>query len=289
MISLIFARLQPNSRKIHHQTAAPQPILALVRQAERLSAILERLSMDGSLGVTNLSTALEVSAATIRRDLQLLERQRLLSRTHGGAVPQGVLYELPLRYKSARFQEQKLRIAREAASRVMEAWAIGLTGGTTTTEVARALAVRGDLASGAPALTIVTNALNIAAELAVRPNLKLIVTGGVARSASYELIGPLAEATLEGLNVDLAFVGVDGLDPAAGLTTHHEIEAAVNNALIARARHAIAVADSSKLGQTALARICPVSAVDELITDAGADRSLVAALEDGGLTVTVVG
>jgi DeoR family transcriptional regulator of aga operon len=84
-------------------------------------------------------------------------------------------------------------------------------------------------------------------------------------------------------------VGVDGLDPEAGLTTHHEIEAAVNNALIRRARQAIVVADSSKLGQIALARICPLADADELITDAGADRSLVAALEAGGLTITAVG
>jgi DeoR family transcriptional regulator of aga operon len=118
--------------------------------------------------------------------------------------------------------------------------------------------------------------------------LKLIVTGGVARSASYELIGPLAEATLQGLNVDLAFVGVDGLDPDAGLTTHHEIEAAVNNALIARARHAIVVADSSKLGQIALARICVLADVEELITDSAADPRQVAELEAGGLTVTAV-
>ena len=90
-----------------------------MRQPERLSAILERLSADGSLSVSDLSVGLGVSSATIRRDLELLERQRLLSRTHGGAVPQGVLYELPLRYKSGRFHEEKLRIAREAGG----AWA----------------------------------------------------------------------------------------------------------------------------------------------------------------------
>ena len=103
---------------------------------------------------------------------------------------------------------------------------VGLTGGTTTTEVARVLASRNEL-------TVVTNALNIAAELAVRPNLKLVVTGGVARSASYELVGPLADATLQGIYVDLAFVGVDGIDAARGLTTQNEVEAATNRGLIA--------------------------------------------------------
>ena len=113
-----------------------------MQQSQRLSVILERLSIDGTIGVHEIAEELEVSTATVRRDLQLLESQRLLGRTHGGAVSHGVLYELPLRYKSTRQTEQKRRIAREAATRVMEGWAIGLTGGTTTTEVARALVDR---------------------------------------------------------------------------------------------------------------------------------------------------
>jgi DeoR family transcriptional regulator, aga operon transcriptional repressor len=252
-----------------------------MRKAERFGRILELLAGDGSVAVGDLARDLGVSEATIRRDLRALDEQRLLARSHGGAVAHGTLYELPVRYRTGRQREEKQRIARAARERVPDGAVVALTGGTTTTEVARAISDR-------EGLTIVTNALNIAAELAVRPNLKLIVTGGVARSASYELIGPLAEATLQGLNVDLAFVGVDGLDPDAGLTTHHEIEAAVNNALLARARHAIVVADSSKLGQIALARICVLDDVDELITDSAADPRQVAALEAGGLTVTAV-
>ena len=152
----------------------------------------------------------------------------MLTRTHGGAVAQGVLYELPLRYKSGRHQEEKKRIAAEAASRVADGVAIGLTGGTTTTEVARAVIDR-------QRLTVVTNALNIASELAIRPNLKLVVTGGYARPESYELVGPLAEQALAGLNLDVVFLGVDGISPTAGITTHHEVEAHTNLALIERA------------------------------------------------------
>lgn len=252
-----------------------------MQRAERMGAILERLSADGSVSVADIATELDVSAATVRRDLRLLEDQRLLGRTHGGAVPQGVLYELPLRYKSARQHQQKLRIAREAASRVADGWAIGLTGGTTTTEVARVLVER-------RRLTVVTNALNIASELAVRPNLKLVVTGGVARPESYELVGPIAEASLEGLNLDMVFLAVDGISSGAGLTTHHEIEAGTNHALLQRARHVTVVADSSKIGRVAFARICPMTEVDELITDTGADRAALAALRDAGLAVTTV-
>jgi DeoR family transcriptional regulator of aga operon len=252
-----------------------------MQQAERLGAILERLSADGAVSVVATAHSLDVSAATIRRDLQLLEEQRLLERTHGGAVPHGVTYELPLRYKTARQPEQKRRIALEAARRVRDGSAIGLTGGTTTTEVARALVDRAQL-------TVVTNALNIAAEIAVRPNLKLVVTGGVARAESYELVGPLAEASLQGLNLDMVFLSVDGISPRAGLTTQHEIEAGTDRALMARAQRVVVVADSSKLDRVAFARICELADVDELITDGGADVAAVTAIQEAGVQVTIV-
>jgi len=252
-----------------------------MRQADRLTAVLERLSQNGSLGVVELAEQLDVSPATVRRDLKLLEEQHLLSRTHGGAVANGVVYELPLHYRSGRHGDEKRRIAREAASRVSEGTAIGLTGGTTTTEVARAIVAL-------PRLTVVTNSLSIASELAVRPNLKLVVTGGVARVESYELVGPLAEASLAGLNVDRVFVGVDGISARAGLTTHHEVEAHTNRALIDRAEVVTVVADGSKLGVTAFAQICELGPVTELITDADAPRDVVDELTAQGIAVTAV-
>lgn len=252
-----------------------------MRQAERVGAILEHLSEHGSVSVADLAAELAVSPATIRRDLELLDDQRLLTRTHGGAVAQGVLYELPLRYKTARHQEEKRRIAAEAASRVADGEAVGLTGGTTTTEVARVLVER-------QRLTVVTNALNIASELAIRPNLKLVVTGGWARSESYELVGPIAEQSLAGLNLDTVFLGVDGISFEAGLTTHHEVEAHTNLALMVRARRSVVVADSSKIGRTAFARICAIERVHELITDGAADDGAVTAIREAGVAVTVV-
>jgi len=252
-----------------------------VRQADRLAAILERLSENGGVGVSDLARDLATSPATVRRDLRLLEQQRLLSRTHGGAVAHGVLYELPLRYRGARHGQEKRRIASAAAEGVEEGMVVGLTGGTTTTEVARAL---GEMRR----LTIVTNSLSIAAELAVRPNLKLVLTGGVARPESYELIGPLAEVTLSGLNLDLAIVGVDGISAAAGLTTHHETEASTNRALISRADRTIVVTDSSKVGRAAFARIVHARAVAQLITDPNADQDEVARLGEIGVAVRTV-
>jgi DeoR family transcriptional regulator, aga operon transcriptional repressor len=239
--------------------------------------ILERLAQSGSVAVGPLAQDLGVSSATVRRDLELLDLQRLLTRTHGGAVARGLLFELPLRYKAAHHQEEKLRIARAAAEHVPEGGAVGLTGGTTTTEVARAIADR-------PGLTIVTNALNIASELAVRPNLKLVIPGGVARSESYELVGPLAEASLQTLNLNVVFVGVDGIAVGEGLTTHHDVEANTNRLLIDRAQRVVVVADSSKLGRITFARICGLECVDVLITDDKAPASVLEALEHAGVT-----
>jgi DeoR family transcriptional regulator of aga operon len=251
-----------------------------MHKSARLSAILERLASGGTVDVGALAKELSASPATIRRDLAALERQRLLARTHGGAVAHAVSYELPLRYKGIRFAEEKRRIATAAAGTVTEGMAVGLTGGTTATEVARALAGQ--------RLTIVTNALNIASELGVRPNIKLIVTGGLARSQSYELSGPIAEASLTGLNLDVAFIGVDGIDATAGCTTHEEVEAHTNAMMIRHADRVVLVADSSKIGKVTFARICETGEADELITDRAADPAAVRALTDAGVRVRLV-
>ena len=137
-------------------------------------------------------------------------------------------------------------------------------------------------------LTVVTNALNIASELAVRPNLKLVVTGGTARPESYELVGPLAEQSLSGTNLDVVFVGADGVSVETGLTTHHEVEAHTNLALIERAANVVVVADSSKIGRIAFAKICGLERVDELITDDSADEHTLASIRDAGVHVTLV-
>ena len=246
-----------------------------MRKFERFSAILEQLASSGSTSVEELSKRLGVSGATIRRDLAQLGEQRLLTRTHGGAVVQTVSYELPVRYRTERHSEQKRRIAAAAASLVPEGGVVGITGGTTTTEAARMLADRQDL-------TVVTNALNIAAELAVRPNLSLIVTGGTARSASFELVGPMAEQTLAGYHLDLALIGVDGIEASAGCTTHDDTEARTNAALIKRARRAVVLADGTKLGRVAFATICELAEVDVLITYETGDEAELAMLRAAG-------
>ncbi|KUN77967.1 DeoR/GlpR family DNA-binding transcription regulator [Streptomyces griseoruber] len=254
----------------------------------RWKALLELLVERGRLDVEEAAAELGVSAATIRRDLDQLAEQQMLVRTRGGAVVHGVSYELPLRYKTARRASEKQRIARAVADLVGPGEAVGLTGGTTTTEVARALAVRADLASGTPALTVVTNALNIATELAVRPQFKIVVTGGVARAQSYELVGPLADGVLGQITLDVAVLGVVAFDTRDGAAAHDEAEAAVDRMLCERAGRVVVAADSSKLGRRAFARICAADAVDTLVTDTGADAETVRRCEEAGIRVVLV-
>ncbi|MDQ3579190.1 MAG: DeoR/GlpR family DNA-binding transcription regulator [Actinomycetota bacterium] len=256
---------------------------------ERLSALLDILGQRGKVDVDDLARELDVSAATIRRDLDHLAEQQLLTRTRGGAVANNVAYDLPLRYKTARHATEKERIGKAAAALVDRGAVVGLNGGTTTTEISRALAIRPDFThSDEPELTVVTNALNIANELAVRPHVKLVVTGGVARPQSFELIGPLATRILDEITLDIAFLGVDAVDPSHGAYAHHEGEASINRLMARRARKVVVVADSSKLGKHAFAQICPTVDVHLLITDSAADPTAVAAFEADGVEVHTV-
>ncbi|MFJ3878908.1 DeoR/GlpR family DNA-binding transcription regulator [Streptomyces sp. NPDC090077] len=260
-------------------------------RTERWQRLLDLLVERDGLEVEAAAEALGVSAATIRRDLDQLAEQQLLVRTRGGAVPHGVSYELPLRYRTSRRAAEKRRISEAVAALIAPGEVIGLTGGTTTTEVARALAARPDLAApagGSPALTVVTNALNIAGELVIRPQFKIVLTGGVARPQSYELTGPLAQQTLGQLSLDTAVLGVDAFDPADGAATRHEDEAAVNALLCERARRLVVAADSTKLGVRAFARICATSAVDVLVTDTALTEAAARPFRDAGVEVVRV-
>ncbi|MFJ2774574.1 DeoR/GlpR family DNA-binding transcription regulator [Streptomyces sp. NPDC087300] len=230
---------------------------------DRHVRILEHVAAHGSADVGRLSQLLGVSHATVRRDLRQLSEQRLLERTHGGAVLGGLGIELPLRHRLDQRSPQKQAIARAAADLVPAGAVVGLTGGSTTSEVARLLADRGPV-------TIVTNAVNIAAGLVLRPHVTLIVIGGTARKESYELVGPIAEKTLADHHTDITFLGVDGISAAHGCTTHDQLEAATDRAFVRQSGRTVVVTDHSKLGRATFAKICPLAAVHTLVTDSGA-------------------
>lgn len=260
---------------------------------DRLSIILGIVVEKGSADVDYVADKLNVSAATIRRDFDSLAKMQLLSRTHGGAVATGGSLGLPLTYKVAKADEAKQRIAEAAAGLVSRFDIIGLNGGTTTTAVARAIVTRAEFAPGdsselQPALTVVTNALNIAAELTVRHQIKIVVTGGVARPQSYELTGPFAEEVLKEVNIDIAFLGVEAIDSLIGAAARHEDEARVNRQIASRARKVVVVTDSSKFAKSAFASIRPIREIDILITDSGIDQKIVQNFSDLGVEIVIV-
>ena len=253
-------------------------------RAERLAALLEELVADGRIDVDASAVRHQVSAATIRRDLDYLADQQLLNRTHGGAVPNTMSYDLPLRYKAASHGAAKKRIARRAVEMLWPGCTLALNGGTTTIEIARAIPGVSALNNG---VTVVTNAINIASELAVRPFVKIVVSGGVARRQSYELVGPIASETLSRLAPDLCFLGATGVDAQAGVTCDDEAEAAVNRVMVQHAKRAFVVADSAKLGAVGFSQICPLTEVAGVLTDDGADPAAVQSLADSGVEVVV--
>ncbi|MFI0776778.1 DeoR/GlpR family DNA-binding transcription regulator [Streptomyces sp. NPDC021212] len=259
-----------------------------MKRPERWNALLELLARDGKVEVDEAAAELAVSAATIRRDLDELARQQMLTRTRGGAVAHNMSYDLPLRYKTARRASEKQRIGAAVARMVEPGAVVGLNGGTTTTEIARAIATRGELSGsegGGPVVTVVTNALNIAHELAVRPHIKIVLTGGVARPQSFELMGPLATGVLAEVSLDLAVLGVDALDPERGAAAHHEGEAGINRLMAGRAARVVVAADSSKLGRRAFARICALDEIEVLVTDTGATEAAIAPYTEAGVRV----
>ncbi|MFH9136587.1 DeoR/GlpR family DNA-binding transcription regulator [Streptomyces sp. NPDC017524] len=259
----------------------------------RWDALLELVGKHGRVDVEEAAAALDVSAATIRRDLDQLAEQHLLTRTRGGAVAHGVSYELALRYKTGRHAPEKQAIGRAVSGLVAVGEVVGLTGGTTVTEVARALAVRPDIVGeaaggGQPTLTVVTNALNIASELAIRPQIKMVVTGGVARPQSYELTGPLAVGVMNEITLDVAVLGVNAIDIERGAYVHHEGEASVNRLLAERAQRVVVAADSSKIGKRAFARVCDLGLVDVLVTDSHIGAEAKERFGEAGVQVVTV-
>ena len=249
---------------------------------ERRREILALLNRDGRVLVKDLARHFRISKITIRKDLEFLDGQGVVQRTHGGALPlqAGALLDPSLREKEKLHRKQKTLIAEAAARLVEEGQSVLLDSGTTTTAIARALK---DMAQ----LTVITNAINIAAELA-GTNVEVILTGGMLRKNSFSLVGPLAERTLRQLSADVLFLGVDGFDTKAGLFTPNLLESEVNRAMVEIARRTIAVCDSSKFGRRSLCNIMPVTAVQEVITDKQIPKPDLHALKEAGIRVTVV-
>jgi DeoR family transcriptional regulator of aga operon len=261
---------------------ANQPPTARVLSEERRRAILEQINRDGRALVRSLAPKFGISEVTIRQDLEVLHSRGLVHRTHGGALPvrTAALLDPSLQEKARLHRKEKQRIAMAAARLVKEGQSVVLDSGSTTTAVARAL-------RHFRQLSVITNAVNIAAELA-GTSVEVILTGGTLRENSFSLVGPLAEETLRRLSADILFLGVDGFDVHVGLTTPNLLEANVNRVMMEIARRTVAVCDSGKFGRRSLSLIAPPSAVHQIITDRQIPKSDLRALREAGIEVTLV-
>lgn len=258
------------------------PYASGTKRSDRMLTALRLVNARGEIPIAALAGTLGVSVPTMRRDLAAMADEGLLIRTHGGARALSVHDEVPVRLRGHEAAEAKQRIAVRAAELVPAGpTVVALNGGTTTAEIARALGRR-------KRLTIVTNALTVALELAARPGATVVVTGGVVRSASLEAVGPLAEHAYRVLQVGTAILGVDGFSVAAGATTHDETEARTSRAMAEQAQHVMVAADGSKIGRVTLARIADAARIDLLVTDTSADPEELDRLRDLGVAVHLV-
>ena len=249
---------------------------------ERRRHILELIQKQGRVLVGDLSRELSISQITIRKDLDYLQSKGLLQRSHGGAlrIQSSALVDPTLQEKQKQNSQEKERIAAAAIKMVEEGQCIILDSGTTTTAIARGL-------KRFKQLTIITNAVNIAAELA-RTDFEVILVGGTLRKNSVSLVGPLAEDNLEEMHADILFLGVDGFDLEVGITTPNFLESRVNRAMVKAARQVVAVCDSSKFGRRSLSRIVPPGAIHHIITDRNLPHETAEALRGRSITVTIV-
>ena len=253
----------------------------------RADRIMKALLRAGDISVQELVDQVGTSAPSIRRDLARLEKRGLILRTHGGAtLMEPLLYE-PFRHDTSfqtrehRSADAKRRIGLAAAQLIGERETIGLTAGTTMTQIGRSLKHR-------KGITVITNAINIGMELCNQPAIKTMLTGGtLAWAWTFALAGQPALNFLRDIYLEKAFIGVTGFDLERGLTTLESEEAAVSQAMIRNARRVIAAVDSKKIGIVSPALICPVASIHMLVTDDGLPQTVHDELIARGIEVVI--
>jgi len=251
---------------------------------ERRRHIRDLLKTQERLTVEELVKRFGVSAVTIRGDLDTLASSGEIVRSHGGAIKNRESFpDVPLNVKETLHHAEKVRIGHAAAQLIQDGETVILDSGTTTAEIARQVKFL-----KVKTLTVITNGLNIAVELANLPHIRVLMIGGLLRQMSYSTAGPHAEQTLRALNADRLFLGVDALDPQNGLSTPDVLEAQVNALMIRVARDVTAVLDSSKFMRRSLSVIASLSEIDRIITDDRVDDEMVTLLRARGLDVIVV-
>lgn len=247
--------------------------------AERKLRIIEYVKQKRVATVAALAEEFQVHEATIRRDLAEIEQEGLLRRTHGGViVDQGANIEPSFSERASEQLEQKMRIGKKAAELIEDGDHVILDSGTTTIHIAQNLVNRSRI-------TVVTNDINVAAELREAKGITVIVTGGVLYHSSFMLNGMFTDRVLETLHVQKAFIGTPAIHPKYGLTHPEALLVPAKQGMIKAAQEIIVVADDTKIGKTSLHTVAPIQAVHTFITGSEASESQIKAFRDSGVNV----
>jgi DeoR/GlpR family transcriptional regulator of sugar metabolism len=246
---------------------------------ERQQLIAAIVREQNTATVEELSTRLNVSEATIRRDLDKLTQEGIIQRAHGGAMAlQQAEPEPPMLRRESEHAELKRRIGRAAADLIEDGDTVLIGSGSTTVEVARHLAGKRDL-------KVITNALNIANMLVSMPEITTILVGGVLRNSELSMIGHIAEQVLSELSANKVVMGIRALSAERGLTNELGMETSIDRLIVRSAPTLIIVADHSKLGRTASVTVAPASVIHTLVTDTQASPKVLAELRKQGVQI----
>ncbi len=252
-----------------------------VLPAKRRHELLRLVQARGQVTVTDLCSLFDVSTDTVRRDLDLLARQGLIKRTHGGAVPIGLVTEdTPFAQRLIARKDAKRRIGRLAASLIASNETLIINGGSTTLAFATEL---GGLAD----LNVVTNNLSIPNALPTTAVRDVYLLGGEIRFEAQVTIGAVGFAGTGSISADTAVLGVGGVSASGGISTTLLHEASMIAAMMAASRRTIILADSSKFGHNAFAHIAPLDKIDVVVTEAEPPADLARTLAEAGVEVLV--
>jgi DeoR family fructose operon transcriptional repressor len=248
---------------------------------ERRFRIREILSRQRTVMASELIRMLGVTAATVRRDLAVLQKEGVLVRSHGGAVSRTSSTSFQPSYDAlGRINRaEKQAIAWEAERLILDGEAIFLEGSTTVYELARRLLHR--------RLTVITNSPPIIELFQRSQHVSVISTGGELQKDVFYLSGVWAQTALSEIRVDKAVLGVSAIDPAYGVSTASPAEAQIKKMILRAARVSIALADHSKFGNQGFAYVCPITDIDILVTDSATDPKYLNPLRESGLQLIV--
>jgi DeoR/GlpR family transcriptional regulator of sugar metabolism len=253
-----------------------------VLAAERKFRILEYVKQHRVATIAALAREFNVHEATVRRDLTEIEQEGLVKRTHGGVtIEQWTHNEASFNERTGHQVEQKIRIGKLAASMVQDGDHIIIDSGTTTLHIARNLTHRSNI-------TVVTNDMNVAAELRDASGVKVILTGGELYPSSYMLNGMFTDHVLSSLHVQKAFIGIPAIHPKYGLMHPEAQLVPTKQNMIKAAQEIIVVADDSKIGKLSLHTVAPIEEMSILITGKEAPEFDIKQFKDSGVDVQLV-